>query len=82
MPYHEHSFEFQRGDLLALYTDGILEAQNDKGEDYTKDRLNELIVKNKDKPVDEILEVCKSDYEDFRTQDSDDITLVLLRKKV
>lgn len=80
-PFQEHTLRFEQGDLLALYTDGIPEAQNERGEDYTKGRLNELIVANRHKSVEEILEICQADYAQFRERDSDDITLVLLRKR-
>lgn len=80
--YHEHKLPFHKGDIIALYTDGIIEAQNEWGEDYTKERLNSLIVQNCDRSAGEILQICQEDYAEFRLQDSDDITLVLLRKKV
>ncbi len=80
--FHEYELPFKKGDLLALYTDGITEAQNDKGEDYSVQRLNNLIIKNVKKPVQEILDRCMEDYTGFRSKDSDDITLLILRKKV
>jgi sigma-B regulation protein RsbU (phosphoserine phosphatase) len=81
-PFHEYELPFHKGDLLAMYTDGIVESQNDKGEDYSVQRLNSLIVKNAKKPVKEILKVCVDDYKKFRIKDSDDITLLIVRKKV
>ena len=80
--FHEYELPFKEGDVLALYTDGITEAQNDKGEDYSVQRLNNLIIKNAKKPVQEILDRCREDYTGFRIKDSDDITLLILRKKV
>jgi sigma-B regulation protein RsbU (phosphoserine phosphatase) len=80
--FHEYELPFKKGDLLALYTDGITEAQNDVGEDYSVQRLNSLIVKNAKKPVQEILDRCVEDYTGFRSKDSDDITLLILRKQV
>jgi sigma-B regulation protein RsbU (phosphoserine phosphatase) len=80
--FHEYELPFKKGDLLALYTDGITEAQNDKGQDYSVQRLNKLIIKNAKKPVQEILELCREDYTRFKSKDSDDITLLILRKKV
>lgn len=79
--FHEYQLEFKKGDLLALYTDGIIEAKNNKYQDYTKRRLNELIVQKADHPVDEIIEACKDDYYQFREKDSDDITLIVMRKR-
>jgi len=81
-PFHEYELSFGKGDLLALYTDGIVEAQNDKGEDYSVQRLNDLIVNSSQKPVQEILDRCLEDYRKFRSKDSDDITMLILRKKV
>jgi sigma-B regulation protein RsbU (phosphoserine phosphatase) len=81
-PFHEFQLPFKKGDLLALYTDGITEAQNEKGEDYSVQRLTDLIVRNAGKPVEEILNRCLEDYTEFRSKDSDDITLLILRKKV
>jgi sigma-B regulation protein RsbU (phosphoserine phosphatase) len=81
-PFHEYELPFKKGDLLALYTDGIVEAQNDKGEDYSVQRLNKLIVENAQKPVQELMDLCMEDYTRFRSRDSDDITLLILRKKV
>jgi sigma-B regulation protein RsbU (phosphoserine phosphatase) len=80
--FHEYELPFKTGDLLALYTDGITEVQNDKGEDYSVQRLNKLIIKNAKQPVQEILDICIEDYTRFRSKDSDDITLLILRKKV
>jgi len=80
--FREYELPFRKGDLLALYTDGITEAQNDAGEDYSVQRLNKLIIKNAKKPVQEILDLCMEDYTRFRSKDSDDITLLILRKKV
>ena len=65
-----------------MYTDGIVEAQNSSGADYSVQRLNDLIIKNAKKPVQEILDRCLEDYKEFRSKDSDDITLLIARKKV
>ena len=67
--------------LLALYTDGIVEAQNREGRDYTVRRLNQLIADHASDPVDEILARCVDDYESFRVADSDDVTLILARRR-
>jgi sigma-B regulation protein RsbU (phosphoserine phosphatase) len=80
-PYQEFELPFSHGDLLALYTDGMVEAQDAGGADYSVRRLNGLIQKNKDRPVEEILRVCVDDYRGFRKADSDDITLIILRKR-
>jgi serine phosphatase RsbU (regulator of sigma subunit) len=35
----------QQGDILALYIDGVTEQENEQGEEFPVDRLNELIVR-------------------------------------
>ncbi|HQY60862.1 MAG: SpoIIE family protein phosphatase [Myxococcales bacterium] len=79
-PYVETQLPFVVGDLLVLYTDGMVEAQNADGRDYTVARLNGLIRQNRALPTEEIVRLCVEDYQAFRSQDSDDITLLVARK--
>lgn len=79
--YQEFDLPFGGDDVLALYTDGMVEAQNAAGADYSVARLNSLIKKHRDAGVDDILRVCVDDYQAFRKEDSDDITLLVIRKR-
>ena len=81
-PYTEFELPFYAGDLLALYTDGMVEGQNTDGMDYGSRRLNGLLCAHASEPISEILERCVDDYREFRRSDSDDITLILLRRRV
>ena len=78
-PFHEYELSFRPNDLLVLYTDGIVEAQNRHKEDYSVHRLNRLIQKNSHRTAEEILDLCLSDYRQFRTEDVDDITLIIVK---
>ena len=80
-PYEEHVLPFGKGDLLALYTDGIIEAQDKSGADYTARRLHAIIESHRELPMQEILTRCQADYQQFRHADSDDCTLILVRRK-
>lgn len=40
---HAYEFEYVQGDLMVLYTDGITEAKNKKGEEFGYDRLLESV---------------------------------------
>jgi sigma-B regulation protein RsbU (phosphoserine phosphatase) len=79
--YVEHELPFEPGDLLALYTDGIVEAQNAAGADYSVRRLNDLVARSADLSASDIVERCVADYRAFRADDSDDITLMILRRR-
>lgn len=41
--YHEFYLTFAKGDTLVLYTDGVTEAHNLKGEEFGRDRLAESV---------------------------------------
>ena len=77
--FTEYELEFEVGDLLALYTDGIVESQDSDGRDYTTRRLNQLIRTHADLPAADIVAACVADYESFRARDVDDITLLILK---
>lgn len=80
-PYQEHVLPFASGDILALYTDGMPEAQSDGGVDYSAHRLNQLIAEQPGATAQQILDVCVKDYTQFRKQDADDITLIIAKRK-
>lgn len=80
-PFTEFELPLHAGDLIALYTDGIVEAQNAAGEDYSSRRLNALIRDHAAEPVADIVARCIDDYRAFRRADSDDITLIVLRRR-
>ncbi len=79
-PFHEFELPFEEQDVLALYTDGMFEAQSTNGDVYTVKRLNDIVVKHCDEPVQMILDRCVEDYTRFRVADADDITLIILRR--
>lgn len=80
-PFRQFTVDFGPADVMVLYTDGMVEAQDDNGSDYSVRRLNDLVLANVDRPVDEIVATCVEDYQQFRKQDVDDITLLVLRRK-
>jgi sigma-B regulation protein RsbU (phosphoserine phosphatase) len=79
--YREFELPFDVGDVLALYTDGLVEAQDASGADYSTRRLHELVRAHADLPAAEILRRCLDDYGQFRRVDADDITLIILRRR-
>lgn len=79
-PFREFELPFEEGDVLALYTDGMAEALDENGKGYTVQRLNDLIARHSDEPVQDILNRCVEDYTNFRAQDTDDITLLIMRR--
>jgi len=81
-PFREFELPFDRGDVLALYTDGIPEGQGPNGESYSVQRLNNMIVRHSGESAEAILDRVKEDYTRFKSAHTDDRTLLILRRSV
>lgn len=72
--------ELQRGDLLVLYSDGIIEATNPDEEDFGEERLRSLIQTHADEPVRDLQRLILDSVSAWTRRDpQDDMTLVLVR---
>ena len=71
----------QKGDLLLLYTDGILELRNDKGKEFGEDNLKSLIRKYHTLEAVKFVEEIKSAVARFSSVVQDDISLMVLQRR-
>ena len=71
------------GDSIFLYTDGVTEAMNDKGELFSEERLKDSLSKLKDKSIEEIVKGVRTDIKNFvrEAPQSDDITILAFKYK-
>jgi len=78
--WEQGSVQLTPGDVLVLYTDGIIEAENAQGEFLGMDRLLELVRTNLGRPAQEIQDSILADVHRFAgdTPQSDDIALIVL----
>jgi serine phosphatase RsbU (regulator of sigma subunit) len=68
------------GDTLALYTDGITESFNDKGEEFGEQRLIEALEKHRALPVTDLLPAIVGEVRQFSPYEQhDDITLIVAK---
>lgn len=68
------------GDLLTLYTDGVTEAVNDRGEDFGEEGLVESLRRYRDQPCHAAAEAITNEVCSFSPgNQQDDITLILAR---
>jgi serine phosphatase RsbU (regulator of sigma subunit) len=80
--YDEQSLTLYSGDILILYTDGIIEAENTHGELYNEDRLIDFI---RNRQLDSLHNVAKDlmnsvmEFSEF-SKASDDLTAIILQK--
>lgn len=74
---------YATGDLLVMYTDGIIEAKNSENEDFGYDRLKQVVQSNIKKSIDKIQEALISSLNDFTQIDEieDDFTIMILKFK-
>ncbi len=68
------------GDMLALYTDGITEASDNKGQEFGEESLIARLRQNRDKPCQSALESITEEVRSLNpTYQHDDITLILAK---
>jgi serine phosphatase RsbU (regulator of sigma subunit) len=76
-------FSYHSGDVLVLYTDGITEASNFKGEEFGYDRLAEIINKHAALTAEELQKKIIENLYEFcgQTDLDDDYTTVIVKFK-
>ena len=73
----------EKGDILLLYTDGLAETMNRNREEFGLERLSRTFLKFSDLPLEKQIENIVEEARIFanRAKPTDDITLLLLKKK-
>ncbi|MGE5805403.1 MAG: SpoIIE family protein phosphatase [Ignavibacteria bacterium] len=81
IPYSEETIRLLSNDVIVLYTDGISEAMNDKGEEFSEENLEKLAVNSSQHSAQDILIKIQKEVQYFAagTAQSDDLTLVILK---
>ncbi|HKB08228.1 MAG TPA: PP2C family protein-serine/threonine phosphatase [Candidatus Polarisedimenticolia bacterium] len=79
--YGEGRVDLKPGDLLALYTDGIIEAPGAGQEEFGERRLVEILMRRRGEDLTEIVRSVLDDLARWRgaVPQHDDVTLVLVR---
>jgi HAMP domain-containing protein len=80
--YDEAATVLERGALLAIFTDGVTEAQDPAGEFYGAERLAEALQRHRARPCADILHGLTEEIAAFAGEgpQSDDITVILARR--
>ncbi len=79
--YQPNQLTLQRGDTLVLYTDGVTEAKDLAGEDFTEARLEACLPQTAQSPLPEMIDRIINEVNDFAkgAPQADDLTLLALR---
>jgi serine phosphatase RsbU (regulator of sigma subunit) len=80
--YKENSSTFHPGDLLLLYTDGVTDAENGKGEMFGEDRLLDYVTRRSTGSTSDLVIGLQDEIRTFtgRQDFDDDLTIVALRR--
>jgi sigma-B regulation protein RsbU (phosphoserine phosphatase) len=81
--YEPSQVELARGDLLLLYTDGVVEAEGDDGHEFGVDRLAALVAGLRATPAAEVIRGVAEATREFAGTGAyqDDFTLVAVRRR-
>lgn len=80
-PYRQVEERFQPGDVLVMFSDGVVEAVNKQGEEFGELRLAELIRANAHRSAGELQEAIVGALRSFTgdCEQQDDVTLLVVR---
>jgi serine phosphatase RsbU (regulator of sigma subunit) len=75
--------ELSAGDVLALYTDGITEASNERGEEFGERSLVEALRQHRELSCQALLTAIVDEVRQFSSQEQgDDITAIIAKFRV
>ncbi|MCP4725625.1 MAG: PP2C family protein-serine/threonine phosphatase [bacterium] len=81
--YEIHDSVMKKGDVLAMFTDGVTEEFNEKEEEFSEERFVNSIKKNTNKPLMEVFVDLIKEIKKFTGNKpfGDDLTMLFIRKK-
>jgi serine phosphatase RsbU (regulator of sigma subunit) len=80
--YSEYRAKLERDDTLAIYSDGVTEANNANEEEFGDERFAEVLKANREKSAPEIVAAVNRALTEFAagSPPADDITLIVARR--
>lgn len=82
MSYEEQTLELQPGDLLAIYSDGVTEANNLEEQEFSLERFVGVLKAKRERPSGEIVDTVIEEIDAFvgDAPQFDDITLMVMKR--
>lgn len=78
--YKQYELQFEPGDKIVLYTDGVTEATDINGSLFGNRRFVELVNENKNKSPNELIDVIYANVNEFQknVEQADDVTVLAI----
>jgi sigma-B regulation protein RsbU (phosphoserine phosphatase) len=82
-PYSEMHARLEHGDILAVYSDGVTEANNSAYDEFDEPRLIQVLQRNRTEPATGIVQAVMTAVGEFAAgaPQADDITLVVAKRQ-
>jgi serine phosphatase RsbU (regulator of sigma subunit) len=79
--FEEEAVKLAPGDTIVAFSDGVSEALNETGEEYTEDRLVAALSARRGGPPDQLLDALLADVRGFcgHATQNDDVTMVVVQ---
>ena len=79
--YSQMETRLANGDIIMMYTDGVVEAMDSRGRQYEDERLKSIFVDNASLGAEDLLKVIRTDIDAFvgNAKQHDDQTLMLMK---
>jgi DNA-binding LacI/PurR family transcriptional regulator/serine phosphatase RsbU (regulator of sigma subunit) len=76
----DDSFELRQGDVLVLYTDGLIEARSATNEEFGLERVEQIVCASAGAPVSVIYDNLLAAVHAWTPVQQDDVTLLIVRR--
>ena len=81
--FEQKTVDLNPGDVVLFYTDGATDTLNPAGDEFSEERLAELLLQHKDQPAEAIAGAIDAAVRMWAAGESqyDDFTLIVIRRK-
>lgn len=82
LKYENETMQLTKGGTLVMYTDGVVELENPRGEIFGIDRMRNIVVNHREQPANTIAQQIIRETQKFSDSETylDDFTLVVIKK--
>lgn len=81
-PYTPSSIQLGSGDIVILYTDGLIEAMSEQNQKFSQERLKSILKKGKWKTAQEVLDTLTAEVKEFTSSTPQEEEVIIVALKV